>query len=160
MGYNPRIHHRRSMRLKGWDYDRPSWYYLTMVTHNRQRVFGKIDSGTMILSTAGKIADFEWNGIPGRFPGVSLDAFVVMPDHLHGIIIINDDPEGEIPVGGLINQTPDRYLPFGVIIDDNNPMKMIWHYHKCIQTHARKTARDPIPFKIRDLSCSGKNHGS
>ncbi|MDB4919329.1 transposase [Mucilaginibacter sp.] len=92
MKYNPLIHNRRSIRLKGYDYSQAGAYFITICTNQRQPLFGEIINGEMILSEIGQIAYNEWLKTPEIRPYVSLDVFVIMPNHMHGIILINDDP--------------------------------------------------------------------
>ena len=87
--YNPNIHHRRSIRLKGYDYSQEGLYFITINTKDRKCLFGKIVNGKMILNDAGKIADECWLEIPKHFPNVVLHEHIVMPNHVHGIIEIN-----------------------------------------------------------------------
>jgi len=93
--YDPQKHHRRSIRLKGWDYRKPGWYYVTMVVQNRECLFGKVVHGEMVLNEYGKICDQCWLSITDHFDNVKLDKYQIMPNHLHGIIVIepneNDD---------------------------------------------------------------------
>ena len=91
-GYFERFH-RGSLRLQGYDYARAGAYFVTIVAHQRRMFFGKIIGGEMNLSNVGEIAARCWNGIPDHFPSVVLDEFVVMPDHMHGIIVIKRDLE-------------------------------------------------------------------
>ena len=86
--YNPEKHHRRSIRLKGYNYNQSGAYFVTIVTQNRICLFGDISDGKIVLSAAGRIAQESWVGLPSRFAAVSLDSFVVMPNHIHGIIIV------------------------------------------------------------------------
>jgi REP element-mobilizing transposase RayT len=86
--YNPEKHHRRSIRLTGYDYKQSGAYFVTIVTHNRICLFGDISDGEMVLSDTGRIAEVSWVGLLSRFPVVSLDFFVVMPNHIHGILIV------------------------------------------------------------------------
>ena len=88
------LHHRRSIRLPGYDYSSEGAYFVTICTHERQHLFGEIVGGNMILNEIGKIVLAQWQKIPGRFMHVELDEFIVMPNHLHGILIINDWNEG------------------------------------------------------------------
>lgn len=90
MRYDPDRHHRRSIRLKGRDYVRPGAYFVTMVTHDRACFFGDVRDGAMHLNAWGIIAERCWREIPQHFPRVRLDAFVIMPNHIHGIIVIVD----------------------------------------------------------------------
>ncbi|MGI5924564.1 MAG: transposase [Lentisphaeria bacterium] len=80
----------RSIRLQGYDYSQAGAYFVTICTHNRACLFGEIVSGEMRLNDAGNIACQCWDDIPVHFPNVDLDEFVVMPNHLHGIIVIAD----------------------------------------------------------------------
>ena len=87
--YDPQRHHRRSIRLPDYDYSRPGAYFITMVTYQRDCLFGNIVDGKMHLSAMGQIAEEHWRLIPEHFPQVELGAYVIMPNHVHGIIIIN-----------------------------------------------------------------------
>ncbi|MEX0269157.1 transposase [Leptolyngbyaceae cyanobacterium UHCC 1019] len=77
---------RRSIRLQGYDYASAGAYFITICTQNRACVFGEISDGTMQLNDAGQMVEKVWQSSPQRFPHVCLDAFVVMPNHVHGII--------------------------------------------------------------------------
>lgn len=83
-----------SARLQNWDYGWNASYYVTICTKNREHYFGKIVDGKMQLSEIGKIAQQFWHEIPDHFPFIILDAFVIMPNHVHGIIIINKTDDG------------------------------------------------------------------
>jgi REP element-mobilizing transposase RayT len=90
MKYDPQKHHRKSIRLKGYDYTRAGVYFITLVAYQRECLFGNIVNGDMQLSTMGGIADKHWRAIPEHFRQVELGAYVVMPNHVHGIIILHD----------------------------------------------------------------------
>ncbi len=96
MPYDPQRHHRRSIRLPGYDYTRAGAYFITLVTHDRECLFGEIVGGEMRLNTWGEIAREEWFQTAVVRPYVMLrdDEFVVMPNHIHGIIWIVGDYEG------------------------------------------------------------------
>ncbi|MFQ5613647.1 MAG: transposase [Anaerolineae bacterium] len=80
-------------RLPGWDYTSAGWYFVTICTRDRQMFFGHIENGEMHLSPIGEIAAQFWCEIPQHTAGsVTLDAWVVMPNHVHGIIVIHDTP--------------------------------------------------------------------
>ncbi len=91
MKYNPEIHHRKSIRLKGYDYTQPGAYYITICTYQRQCLFGEVVGGIMHLNLIGETIRYCWHRLPEHFPFIELDAFVIMPNHLHGIILIADD---------------------------------------------------------------------
>jgi REP element-mobilizing transposase RayT len=90
MTFDPEKHHRRSIRLKGYDYAQAGAYFVTIVTHGRECLFGDVVDGQMQLNNAGRFAEQCWLDIPHHFLHVELDAFVVMPNHVHGIIVIPD----------------------------------------------------------------------
>jgi putative transposase len=94
--FDPQRHHRRSIRLQGYDYAQEGAYYVTIVTWRRDFLFGEIVNKEMMLSERGQIADACWREIPNHFPHVELGAYVVMPNHMHGIIIITNDRRGAI----------------------------------------------------------------
>ncbi|MDW8279482.1 MAG: transposase, partial [Anaerolineales bacterium] len=102
MPYNPDIHHRRSIRLKGYDYTQKGAYFVTIVTHQRAHLFGKVVNGVMRLSEWGEIARREWFKTAELRPYVELyeDEFVVMPNHAHGIIWIKNDDAAGADVAG------------------------------------------------------------
>jgi putative transposase len=110
--FDPQKHHRRSIRLKGYDYSRAGAYFVTIIAHQRECLFGKITNGDMILNDLGKIADECWRAIPEHFPQVELGAHVVMPNHVHGIIVITG-AVGARHASPLQNQSPPRGAPSG-----------------------------------------------
>lgn len=90
MKYNPQIHHRRSIRLNGYDYSQAGLYFVTICCANREHRFGIIENDEMILNDAGKIANEYWLEIPKHFPNAVLHEHVVMPNHIHGIVELTD----------------------------------------------------------------------
>ncbi|MGR3302436.1 MAG: transposase [Candidatus Scalindua sp.] len=90
MKYNTKVHKRKSIRLKGYDYSQQGMYFVTVCTNNHHFLFGPIAEERMILNNAGRFANKCWLEIPEHFPHVVLDEFIIMPNHIHGIIIIND----------------------------------------------------------------------
>ncbi len=95
MTYDAKKHHRRSVRLKGYEYASPGWYYVTICTHDRNFLFGEIVESQMRPSRTGEIAQKCWNEIPRHCPRATLDVSIVMPNHLHGIIVIGEDTPSE-----------------------------------------------------------------
>ena len=88
MKYNSGIHHRRSVRLCKYDYSQAGLYFITMCTANRKCLFGDIVDGKMSLNNAGQNANECWWKITDHFPNTALHKFIVMPNHVHGIIEI------------------------------------------------------------------------
>ena len=85
-------YHIPSTRLQTWDYSKNGAYFITICTQNREHFFGYIQNGMMQLSEIGKLAEQYWSEIPEHFPFVELGNFIVMPNHFHGILIINNFP--------------------------------------------------------------------
>ena len=107
----PDFHHRRSIRLKDYDYSQPGAYFITICTHQRQNLLGEIVDGVMILSEYGQIAQEEWQKTALIRGEIELDEFVIMPNHIHGIIMIQE-PVGAYhnkPVGGVGDATVRAY---------------------------------------------------
>ncbi|HPH38015.1 MAG TPA: hypothetical protein PL108_10155, partial [Sediminibacterium sp.] len=94
MKYDPLKHHRRSIRLKGYDYAQAGAYFITICCQNRECRFGTIENDQMILNAYGQIACDEWMALPERFANCALDVFQIMPNHMHGIIVLNDTVVG------------------------------------------------------------------
>ncbi len=82
--------YRRSIRLKEHDYTEPGYYHVIIKTYQRQPFFGMLHDGTVHLNQVGQIAQETWLALPGRFSCVALDLHVIMPDHLHGIVIMKE----------------------------------------------------------------------
>lgn len=108
MTYDPSVHNRQSIRLKGYDYTQPGWYFITICVHKRQKVFGHIENGKMVLNQYGKIIEEEWNNTSKVRKNVTIDQFIAMPDHVHGILIIRQLIEERFDEG------ESRWLPLGV----------------------------------------------
>jgi REP element-mobilizing transposase RayT len=93
MSYNPEKHHRRSIRLRGYDYTREGAYYFTICCHQKRCLLGEIQDGVMHLNLVGTTVKAVWDSLPRHFPLIELDAFVVMPNHVHAIILITDSAD-------------------------------------------------------------------
>ncbi len=88
MTYNPNIHQRKSIRLKGYDYSQVGLYFITICVQERACLFGEISMGEMILNDAGDMVQKEWSALSKRFTNIELHEFVVMPNHFHAILQI------------------------------------------------------------------------
>ncbi|PNU19082.1 transposase [Geothermobacter hydrogeniphilus] len=113
--FNAEIHHRRSIRLRNYDYSSAGAYFVTICTFERKCLFGEIANGDVRLNRAGLCVGTIWNSLPERFPDVEVDAFVVMPNHIHGVIVINEKTQGMEDDVGAIHELPLR--------DDNTMRK-------------------------------------
>lgn len=138
MKYNPQKHHRRSIRLPGYDYTAPGAYFVTICAQDRICLFGQVVNGVMQLNLYGRVAATYWERLPHHFPNLQLGAWVIMPNHMHGILIITEaaapsapPPEDGLAAGSLgaivgnykstttrrINQM--RHTPGGVVWQRN-----------------------------------------
>jgi putative transposase len=89
---------RRRLRAEGYDYAQPGWYFVTICTQDRHCLFGAVSGGVTDLSLAGQMVYVELQHVPERFTSIGLDAFVVMPNHVHAIIILRPDEDEHSPV--------------------------------------------------------------
>lgn len=96
MNIYPHDHHRKSIRLKGYDYAQEGLYFITICCHDQVNLFGEIKDGVMILNDLGQIAFNQWGNLSDRFTNLELDVFQIMPNHIHGIISLN------APVGATL----------------------------------------------------------
>ena len=113
--YNPEIHHRRSIRLEGYDYSRAGAYFVTVCTNNREYLFGNIVNDEAVLSEYGKIVENVWCNLTDHYQNIKMDKFIVMPNHIHGIIILMDMDD----VGAGFKPAPTglmKYYPLSEII--------------------------------------------
>lgn len=106
MPYDPKIHHRKSIRLKDYDYSESGAYFITICVKDSKNIFGKIENYEMILSELGYILAERWVCLPDKFNDIRLGVFAVMPNHFHGILII-EKPVGA-PLAGALNQTANN----------------------------------------------------
>lgn len=103
--FDPNIHHRRSIRLQDYDYRDSGAYFITICTFGRESSLASIGDGEIILFPFGRIVEQCWLELPKRFSNVSLDAFVIMPNHLHGIIVIESEGRGKASAHQRCTQT-------------------------------------------------------
>ncbi len=102
MSYEPERHHRRSIRLRGYDYSQAGAYFVTICTQNRFCLFGEVLDGEMQPNDAGRMIEKWWLEMNCRFPTVETDEYIVMPNHFHGIVVIvRADPRASPDVIGV-----------------------------------------------------------
>ena len=107
----PEKHRRCSIRLKGYDYSRSGAYFVTICVKNKENPLGKIIDGEMILCEIGKISEKCWNEIPIHYPCVQLDKYVIMPNHIHGILKIIDNDYVWVENVGVKNVGAENLQP-------------------------------------------------
>src|SRR6185295_7607357 len=88
MRYDPDKHHRRSIRLHGYDYASQGAYFVTICVHGRACVLGEVIDGAMRINDWGQVAVDSWLWLGQQYPYVALDVWVIMPNHMHGIIVV------------------------------------------------------------------------
>ena len=161
MKFDPQKHHRRSIRLKDYDYSQAGACYVTIDVQNRECLFGDIVNYEMVLNEAGKMIDEQWNALPKRFPNIELDVYQIMPNHFHGIIVIVEYGAGTRPapaskstlgdiVGAFKSITTNEYIDG---VDNQNwPQfyKRLWqrnYYEHVVRNEADlNRIRDYIQF--------------
>ena len=99
MPYDPKIHHRKSIRLRGYDYSAPGRYFVTICVQEKACLFGGIVGDQIELNDYGRIVETVWSELPSHFPLVELDQFVVMPNHFHAIVVIVDPRAKRVGAG-------------------------------------------------------------
>ena len=139
-GMNSTPWHRQSIRLRAWDYSSTVAYFVTLCIQNRERpMFGEVKNGKMWLNNAGRLIHETWMELPNRFPTIALDAMVIMPNHLHGIVFIQKlqtvgIPTRDIPtlghiIGAFKSITTVRYV--AGVKQNGWPefYRKIWHWN-------------------------------
>jgi REP element-mobilizing transposase RayT len=106
--YNPNIHHRKSIRLKGYDYSQAGLYFITICCQDRICHFGDVVNGKMVCNEYGKIAYNEWMNTVNIRKNVELGEFIIMPNHIHGIIQLLGRGESNSPDNGNESNSPDN----------------------------------------------------
>lgn len=118
MKFDSQKHHRRSIRIPDYDYSQPGAYFITIVTRGRECLFGEIVNSEMRLSDAGQVVWDVWNSLPAQYPQITTGTAVVMPNHFHGIVIINATPVGaihELPLR-VTNQKERRRMTIPLVV--------------------------------------------
>ena len=124
MAYNPALHHRRSIRLKDYDYTQTGVYFVTVVAQERLCLFGEVADGAMRLNDTGRLIAEVWRWLASQYPYVDLDEYIIMPNHLHGLIGITDN-------GG---RGGSRAAPAGVALRRIKPLGRLIGAFKTVST--------------------------
>lgn len=104
-----------TIRHKEWDYSSPWWYFVTINTKGHINMFGDIVNENMVLNNLGNVVDKYWKDIPVHFSNVELDYHVIMPNHIHGIIIMN--PVETLDRASLRIEQPKKQTTLGIVIN-------------------------------------------
>ena len=166
MKYNSDIHHRQSIRLQGYDYSQKGMYFVTICAQNKECLFGKIENSKMILNDAGNMIAVWWQKLFEKFSGIVMDEYVVMPNHLHGIIQIIGNIQsrrnilGENMVSPLRNKYDGQYIhnvkqnhwkPFDKHIWQKNYYEHIIRNEKSLANIREYIITNPQNWKKDDL---------
>lgn len=148
MTFNGERPNRHSIRLEGFDYSQEGVYFITICVQGRRVLLGDIRQGTILLSYLGEIVKSEWLRLPQRFGNLVLDEFVIMPNHIHGIIIINRRGESCIRPDDSMGDHQDR--PYGTA---TNSIGRIIQAYKSITTNknilgVKKNDWRPFPRRL------------
>jgi putative transposase len=147
MAYDAEKHHRRSIRLRGYDYAQPSAYFITIVCQGRLSPFGQVTGGVMVLNDAGHMIVQWWDELSRKYPGARTDQFVVMPNHFHGIVVLSGAKTG-VPVGANL-----RVCPNDAGAHAGAPLPEIVQWFKTMTTNAyirgvKQSGWHPFPGKL------------
>ena len=111
MPYNPDIHRRASIRMRDFDYASTGAYFVTISAHNKECLFGAVDGEAMAVNELGAIVREEWLKTPNIRPNVSIDEFVVMPNHFHAIVFITENRRGVLQYAPTTTGTNTIHSP-------------------------------------------------
>ena len=122
MKFDPDIHHRCSIRLADFDYSSAGFYFVTICVQGRECLLGEIADGEVVLNEAGRMVEDTWLELSVQYPGIALDEHVVMPNHFHGIIVLQSPAVLSLPdvVHRFKSLTTTRYR-YGVNNDNWPP---------------------------------------
>jgi putative transposase len=147
MKYERNKHHRRSIRLPGYNYRTPGAYFITICSWQRECLFDEVIDGIMQLSPYGKTVLFNWSILPKRYQNVALDNFIVMPNHIHGIILLKGSPEinnteeeslfaiREYIINNPFSWGKDELYPHNSVkINESSPLSIKWNGKSYIQS--------------------------
>ena len=156
MTYDPAKHHRRSIRLKGYDYAQPGAYFVTICAQGRQCALGDVVDGKMTSLDAGHIVQVCWDDLPNHYPHVQLDAFAIMPNHVHGIVVLVDD---DVVVGAGLRPAPTGPAPTTTVAPKRHGLPEIVRAFKSFSARRINEMHDTIgvPFWQRgfyDHACA------
>jgi REP element-mobilizing transposase RayT len=148
--YNPDIHHRRSIRLKGFDYASEGLYFVTMCVQNRECLFGEIKNNEMVLNDAGRMVEKWYNKTHDKFPDIICHEMVIMPNHFH-CIWENVGLHGASPVGAhpCVRPPKQNMEPLTKIVIDDYDGKEGAHMGAPLPTDLGEHTGSPLSMVVR-----------
>jgi REP element-mobilizing transposase RayT len=148
-------HNRKSIRLKGYDYSQAGAYFVTICANNRECPFGEVIDGVMMLNDAGLMIKSAWYELPRHYPGVDIDAVVIMPNHIHGILVLTD-----FVVGAGPRACPDDGQPQGVACpDDGQPQGVACPDDGQPQGVAPTMSLSDVVHRFKSFTTASYRHG-
>ncbi|VEN75340.1 conserved hypothetical protein [Candidatus Desulfarcum epimagneticum] len=144
LAYHPEKHHRRSLRLKAYDYSKSGAYFVTICARNRECLFGDITDGRMAHSDSGRIASESWLWMGDQYGHVILDAWTIMPNHMHGIVFISGGRGGSRTAPVSSTAAPRCILP----VNRRKPLGRLIGSFKTVSTKRINQMRDTPGEKI------------
>jgi len=152
MKYNPDIHKRKSIRLKDHNYSQKGSYFITLCIQNRECLLGDIVEEKMILNSAGYMIKQSWYELSEKFLNIILDAFIIMPNHFHGIIVITEEGEYKESeqMEGVPGEGEHKVRPYGT---GENTIGRILQIFKSVTTYkyavgVKENEWKPFPGKL------------
>lgn len=154
------LRNRQTIRLKGYDYSQPGWYFVTICTWQREAIFGRIAEDCVQLTVAGKVVAKTWLELPRHYPLVQVDEFIVMPNHIHGIVVIVEKtgvaPAASAPLSEIVRRLKsDSARKINLL--QQTPQMPVWqrnYYEHIIRTneelaHIRRyIAENPLRWAL------------
>ena len=150
-----KLFNRKTIRLVGYDYRREGWYFVTICTKDREHYFGEVVAGKMQYSDMGQIAYDYWLDIPDHWPFVELHEFVVMPNHVHGLLKIKSNPVGSLesndPTGldFRVGDDPKNKFMANISPKKNSLSRIIGTYKAACTHMIRQVTDDPFHWQRR-----------
>jgi REP element-mobilizing transposase RayT len=154
--FNPLIHHRRSIRLKGYDYSQAGLYFITICCQDRRCLFGEIIDGKMILNEYGQIAYDEWVKTPEIRKNVELGEFIIMPNHIHGIIRLFRRGESHSPE--IINESHSPLINGSQSTGESHSPQRSPEIINGIQSTDESHSPQRSPEIINGIQSTGESH--
>ncbi len=161
MKYDPDKHHRKTIRLKGYDYSNAGAYFVTICVQNRECLFGEIQNGKMILNDFGKIIDHHWRNIPSHFQNVALDEYIVMPNHFHGVLWLVGDGNTATPENAVTGITVGAKHSGQIIVNEHDDVAGnvgAMHSQTLIYSKQDDVARNASPLHVDHHPNRRPNH--
>jgi REP element-mobilizing transposase RayT len=162
MNFNTKSMHRRTIRLQEYDYSQTGMYFVTICTYQKNCFFGEISNETMQLNEIGKAAELCWRSIPEHYKNIEMDEFVIMPNHLHGIISIVDSSNKKHTLGTIIRSYKASVTHW---VRKNTDIRILWqhNYYEHIVRNERDYQRiweyiATNPLKWHDDALHPKNN--